>query len=165
MPNGSWNGMVGMLAAGEAEICAAGLTITSERSEVLTFLHPVQRDVNAVWGQRPTGQAMNYWAFVDIFTGYAWLVMGIAIVALTTLRFLIAVERSANVNSFFDALGMVLNSALLLDYNVQTTRGAQKVLIWFTRVTFFLVFAFYSGLLTSTMTFTPPSTLKSFQVS
>ncbi|XP_055333782.1 uncharacterized protein LOC129585211 [Paramacrobiotus metropolitanus] len=42
--NGSWNGMVGMLARGEVEMVAADLTITAEREEVVHFTVPFFED-------------------------------------------------------------------------------------------------------------------------
>ena len=40
MVNGSWNGMVGSVVSGQADIVAADLTMTSKRAEVLHFTVP-----------------------------------------------------------------------------------------------------------------------------
>ncbi len=39
-PNGTWNGLVGMGQRGEVDLLVAGLTISAERSEAITFTHP-----------------------------------------------------------------------------------------------------------------------------
>ncbi|OAD59386.1 Glutamate receptor, ionotropic kainate 2, partial [Eufriesea mexicana] len=40
LPNGQWDGLIGDLAKGETDIVVAGLTMTSEREEVIDFVAP-----------------------------------------------------------------------------------------------------------------------------
>jgi hypothetical protein len=41
MPNGTWNGVIGMLTKDEADVSTTSLIATSERMEVVDFLAPI----------------------------------------------------------------------------------------------------------------------------
>lgn len=46
--DGSWNGMVSMLMDGEADICASALSATLERSRVIDFAIPYDKDIDTL---------------------------------------------------------------------------------------------------------------------
>lgn len=51
-----WTGMIGMLSRGEADLAATSLTVTAERSGVVSFLPPFHQEPNGVMLHKSHGQ-------------------------------------------------------------------------------------------------------------
>jgi hypothetical protein len=43
LPNGTWNGVIGVMARREADVSSIGLVATSARMRVLDFLAPIKQ--------------------------------------------------------------------------------------------------------------------------
>ena len=74
-PDGvSWDGAVGMLQRGEADVSSTGLTMTPERSRGADFTLGLLRDVSTVALAADGGarRPVNMEAYLDIFPLSAW---------------------------------------------------------------------------------------------
>ncbi|KAG0411136.1 hypothetical protein HPB47_011743 [Ixodes persulcatus] len=64
--NGNWNGLIGMLATGEADLGAYGFSVTKERSEVVNFTSAYDESPYKILVPKPRA---NYkYLFLDPFT-------------------------------------------------------------------------------------------------
>ncbi|KAG7177713.1 Glutamate receptor ionotropic, delta-2-like 18 [Homarus americanus] len=88
-PNGSWNGMVGVIAKGEAEVAPLDFTPSLDRQEVVDFSLPLGQDVVVIMAQAPNTLVKPF-LLLQIFSLQMWAcVMGGAVlggVVMATLR-------------------------------------------------------------------------------
>ena len=75
-PGGGWNGLIGMVSRGEADVSASALTITQERSEGVDFLLAAWTDTLVLWSQRQDSLSYDMLAFLNIFRLESWLALG-----------------------------------------------------------------------------------------
>ena len=74
LTNGTWNGMVGMLKEGNADIAVADLTITSVRSKVVDFLPAIVEVTEALYIKNP-GDTFSSVSYMGPFTTTSWAVL------------------------------------------------------------------------------------------
>ncbi len=173
-----WNGMVRQLELKEVDLCGASLTITEERSQVIDFSIGVLQDIISISVPNPAlagGQAkdINILVFLTVFTKTAWLGILVTAIISSAVYALVALFQK---DSFASALNYLHHFALgmqdfflsLIQRNSNTGQHlkltAARVLMVTTSSLTFILFTYYGGDLTATMTAgLPAPSLKSFQ--
>ncbi len=162
----NFTGMVGMLARKEADVCNAGLTITTDRQNVIDFTIGFRRDVITFMAKRDNQLTpINYTAYINVFSTYSWGLIGLMILAVGVSTFVIRVlaNGSAEAWGFVDGLAFAYNSLLQLSYGTVTGRVSIKVVILSVCLPAFFLYACYTADLTALMTKRePPPTIRSF---
>ncbi|XP_018019514.2 glutamate receptor ionotropic, kainate 4 [Hyalella azteca] len=74
MPNGTFNGMIGMVEREWADMAMTGCTITEDRDAVVDFTHPFYEDPETILIRAP-GERPNALAFLQPFTYKVWLLI------------------------------------------------------------------------------------------
>ena len=70
--NGKWNGMVGMLHRGKADIAATDLTVTVERSKAVDFLPTLLETTEGLYMKNP-GDAFSLVSYFGPFSETSWI--------------------------------------------------------------------------------------------
>ena len=70
-PDGSWDGMVGMLSKGEVDFAATGFSVTDARNEVMDYSPSLIRQPCKLYIQKP-GQALNWYTFLLVYSHNVW---------------------------------------------------------------------------------------------
>ncbi|XP_077997159.1 glutamate receptor 2-like [Glandiceps talaboti] len=83
--NGSWNGMVRELIHDEADICLAGLTISSVREEVIDFSAPYMFLGTDILMRKPELAPPNPFSFLSPLSTEMWICVGGAIIVFSLL--------------------------------------------------------------------------------
>ncbi len=85
LPNGSWNGFVGMLQRHDIDICTAGLAIQLRRTMVIDFATTLVRSpLGIVMKRASTVAAVNYWVYIDVFNNLVWAALAGILLVLAT---------------------------------------------------------------------------------
>ncbi|ROT70514.1 Variant Ionotropic Glutamate Receptor [Penaeus vannamei] len=89
MPNGSWNGMMGLLHRAEAEIAAANLYVTSRRLSVLEYTDPYDSELSCFLTR--TEPPLPRWhALAFPFHLWTWLALLLSLLATGPVFYLLA---------------------------------------------------------------------------
>ena len=80
--NGSFDGVVGMLQNGEADIAVADLTITNSRSSVVDFLPCLINSKEVLFVKDPNYNGLHFNGYIEPFSPLCWL--GVALFLLVT---------------------------------------------------------------------------------
>ncbi|VDN26883.1 unnamed protein product [Gongylonema pulchrum] len=72
MSNGKWNGLVGELMSGEADIAVTSLTISYSRSEVIDFTVPYMHLGISILYKKPAASEPNFFAFLAPLSSDVW---------------------------------------------------------------------------------------------
>ena len=86
-PDGSWNGMVNLLAKQEIDIAPTDFTVTLERSVVMTFATPITQIYHALFIKNPA-ETFNYMAYIEPMHWLSWVGILILIVVVPPLLFM-----------------------------------------------------------------------------
>ncbi|KAG7169897.1 Glutamate receptor-like 52, partial [Homarus americanus] len=89
LPNGTWNGMVGMVYRREADLGVAPFTITLERAQAIEFTFPFYVEPSSILTP-VTRQTRKITAFLDPFHYKVWVVILITMVMLGPVMYLMA---------------------------------------------------------------------------
>ena len=71
---GQWNGMVGEVMRGEADIAVADLTINSDRETAIDFTYPFMSTGITILYKKPT-KTLSLWSFMLPFSRNLWILM------------------------------------------------------------------------------------------
>ncbi|KAL3307698.1 Glutamate receptor 3 [Cichlidogyrus casuarinus] len=85
-----WNGMVGELLRGEADIAVAPLTITSGRERVVDFSTPFMEFGLSVLYQKPERDNLGAFLFMDPLSKHVWICIGFAYLGVSVVLFLVS---------------------------------------------------------------------------
>ena len=88
-PDGSWNGMVNLLAKQVVDIATTDFTITHERSMVMTFATPITQIYHALFIKNPA-ETFNYMAYIEPMDWLSWVGIFVMIVTVPPLLFMTA---------------------------------------------------------------------------
>ena len=86
-PDGSWNGMVNLLAKQDIDIATTDFTVTHERSAVMTFATPITQIYHALFIKNPA-EKFNYMAYVEPMHWLSWVGIFVLILTLPPLLFM-----------------------------------------------------------------------------
>ncbi|KAK7003813.1 glutamate receptor ionotropic kainate 4, partial [Biomphalaria glabrata] len=82
--NGIWNGCIGNIVNGEADVILGALTVTAERDSVIDFTLPYYDFAGIQIITRRQLSNINLFYYIDVFSTQAWLSL-ISVVLLTSL--------------------------------------------------------------------------------
>ncbi|KAK0424092.1 hypothetical protein QR680_008499 [Steinernema hermaphroditum] len=88
--NGSWDGMIGEILRGEAEMAVAPLTVNFKRAEVVDFTKPFLSLGISILFKIPPDNQPDLFSFLNPLSLEIWICIVIAIVGLTLGMFLVA---------------------------------------------------------------------------
>ena len=79
-PDGTWSGVIGDLVKGEIDIAVAGMTMTSEREEVVDFVAPYfdQSGISIII--REPVRARSLFKFMEVLRVEVWLAILAALI-------------------------------------------------------------------------------------
>ena len=156
--DGSWNGMVGMLARKEADISTAGLTITQTRSEAISFaiaLHE-NRNTISVIASGNSIKLVNVGTYLATFKKETWFCTCIILALISSALYLTTREGNESLGNTFK---MFIQKDITMSKRNASFRIAASVGFFFSIV----FYASYSAVFTSVLTVTPPGQeIKSF---
>ena len=85
-----WNGMIGELLNGEAEVAIAPLTITSKREKVVDFTTPFMNIGISIMIKKPGKPANTIFAFLDPLDSNIWMCILLAFVTVSLVLYMIS---------------------------------------------------------------------------
>ncbi len=150
--DGTWNGLVGMLAYGEIDISTAGLSLFEERTAVVDFSIPLSEEAMTLIEAKNKQEATHFWVYMEIFSRRVWASVAGLIVALSVGFFL--TRSKENFLSSLAATGL-----LVLQINPNFDKMAtlsSKSLFIFASVLAYLTYNYYTCDLTARMSSEPP---------
>ena len=86
-PDGSWNGMVNLLAKQDIDIATTAFTVTHERSAVMTFATPLTQVYYSLFIKNPA-DTFNYMAYIEPMHWMSWISILILIFFVPPILFL-----------------------------------------------------------------------------
>ena len=87
--DGSWTGMVNLLATEQVDIAATDFTVTRARTEVMSFAQPITQIYHSLFIQNPAG-TFNYMAYIEPLHYLAWIFIGVFCIVTPPAMFLTA---------------------------------------------------------------------------
>ncbi|XP_067949729.1 glutamate receptor 2-like [Watersipora subatra] len=87
--DGSWNGMVGEVLRGEADLAIADLTIISDRENVIYFSKPFLRLGISIMIKKPEQKVQSKYSFINPLAYEVWMCIGFAYVGVSVVLFLV----------------------------------------------------------------------------
>ena len=85
--DGTWSGMVKLLADQEVDIATTDFTVTRERSAVMTFASPVGQIYHSLFIKNPA-ETFNFLAYIEPMHWLVWVCLFVLIVTLPPLLYL-----------------------------------------------------------------------------
>lgn len=82
-----WNGMIGEVLRGEADIAVADLTINSYREQAVDFTYPFMSTGISIIYKKPTTKETSLWSFLSPFSTVVWMCLLGAIVGISLIFF------------------------------------------------------------------------------
>ncbi|UXI22437.1 putative adenosylhomocysteinase 3 [Sarcoptes scabiei] len=82
-----WNGMIGEVMRGEADIAVADLTINSNREQAVDFTYPFMSTGISIIYKKPTTKETSLWSFLSPFSTAVWICLLGAIVGISLIFF------------------------------------------------------------------------------
>src|SRR5205807_1629972 len=70
---GEWNGMIGEVMRGEADMAVADLTITAKREEAVDFTLPFMNTGISILFKKPTTKVTTLFSFLSPFSMVVWV--------------------------------------------------------------------------------------------
>ena len=174
LENGTWNGLVGMVLRGEADLAAAGLAVTHERSNAVDFAFAFIESHATLITLDPAylgaEREINITSFLDVFTPASWtLIAVIMVLSFFTFQVQLLSSNGAPQRNFAQSVatsvGFVYKSMLQLDFpsSMMGETLSGKILFMSTSFCSIVTIAYYEGMLTSFMTAnTPAPSIMSF---
>jgi ABC-type amino acid transport substrate-binding protein len=84
-----WNGMIGEVMRGEADMAVADLTITSKREEAVDFTLPFMNTGISILFKKPTTKVTTLFSFLSPFSMVVWVYVLGAYVGVSVILFLV----------------------------------------------------------------------------
>ena len=157
--NGTVTGLIGEIANQKADISAALLTSTSTRSLFMDFSLALAGERVTIVRKNPESKSLNWFAFLRVLRPDTWAVTASFILTTAALLYL-TFTLCHRIEGY--SLGKTLAMALLMiiqkDNPIEVTQMSARILLFSTSITAFLIYGFYTGLLTSIMTFKDTAT-------
>ncbi len=157
--NGSWNGLIGMLARREADIIVAFLGVTLERSEVVSFSNTLLESVATLVIVDPSyvGEQrsdINLTAFLSVFSSAGWLVILTLLVVtfLACLVYALAMLGSSRLEGVLLSLTFSFKPFTRQDLSMGTGSLSSRMLLITVMGYSLVALSYYEGMLTSFMT-------------
>ncbi|KAI1724623.1 ligand-gated ion channel domain-containing protein [Ditylenchus destructor] len=89
-PDGSWDGAVGYLLRGEADMSVASLTINQDRERVVDFSKPYMTTGISIMIKKPDKQEFSVFSFMQPLSSEIWMYIIFAYVGVSVVIFLVS---------------------------------------------------------------------------
>ncbi|CAJ0578496.1 unnamed protein product, partial [Mesorhabditis spiculigera] len=89
-PDGSWDGLVGELLDGRADVAVASLTINQDRERVLDFSKPFMTTGISIMIKKPDKQELSVFSFMQPLSSEIWMYIIFAYVGVSVVIFLVS---------------------------------------------------------------------------
>ena len=86
-PDGTWNGMIDLLADQEIDIAPAPFTVTEKRSTVVTFASPITEVFHTLFVKNPA-ESYNVMAYINPMHWFAWICLFVLLATVPPLLYL-----------------------------------------------------------------------------
>ena len=115
-PDGTWSGMVNLLANQDIDIAATLFAVTEERSTVMTFTNTISESYHSLFIKNPA-ETFNLMAYIEPMHWLTWIGLFVLLATVPPLLYL-AVRYLTNlvINIFSEK--MMLQNATLLHRNI-----------------------------------------------
>uniref|UniRef100_A0AC35UAC2 PBPe domain-containing protein n=1 Tax=Rhabditophanes sp. KR3021 TaxID=114890 RepID=A0AC35UAC2_9BILA len=90
LPDGTWDGMVGKLLNGEADMAVSSLTINSLRERVVDFSKPFMTTGISIMIKKPDKQDFSVFSFLQPLSGEIWLYIIFAYISVSVVIFIVS---------------------------------------------------------------------------
>ncbi|XP_071514496.1 glutamate receptor 2-like [Panulirus ornatus] len=151
---GTWNGMIGELVAGLADVIVAPMDHTFQRSTVVDFCFGFTSLRYKLVLRRPTSQSYMWTNYTREFEAEVWVVIalfliGVAFLVFCTTRFS---PSETHVVTLGEALLMTLGSFCRQSTSLNVSSGAARAVMSIIYLTTTLLFVYYTCFLISNLT-------------
>ena len=85
--DGTWSGMVNLLANQDIDIATAPFTVTEERSTVMTFASPITKNYHTLFIKNPA-EKFNLLAYIEPMDWLVWICLFILLATVPPILFL-----------------------------------------------------------------------------
>nr|CAD2164200.1 unnamed protein product [Meloidogyne enterolobii] len=89
-PDGSWDGIIGHLLRGEADVSVASLTINQDRERVVDFSKPFLTTGISIMIKKPDKQEFSVFSFMAPLSSEIWMYIIFAYVGVSVVIFLVS---------------------------------------------------------------------------
>ena len=86
-PDGTWNGMINLLANQDIDIATTDFTVTEERSAVMTFTSPISQGYHSLFVKNPA-ESYNVMAYIKPMHWFAWICLFVLLATVPPLLYL-----------------------------------------------------------------------------
>ncbi|VDL65389.1 unnamed protein product [Nippostrongylus brasiliensis] len=90
LPDGSWDGMMGDLLTGRADVAVASLTINQERERVVDFSKPFMTTGISIMIKKPDKQEFSVFSFMQPLSTEIWMYIIFAYIGVSVVIFLVS---------------------------------------------------------------------------
>ncbi|XP_061189245.1 glutamate receptor 2-like [Saccostrea echinata] len=87
--NGTWNGMIGELLTGKADLALASLTITRARQRVVDFTKPFMKIGISIMIKKPDKQKPGVFSFMEPLDSMVWVCVSLAFTGVSLVLFFV----------------------------------------------------------------------------
>ena len=169
--NGTWNGMVGMLVEGRADIVAAQLSRTIERSRAISFSITLKEEVATLATPFTSGMVPQFWIYVELLPITAWVACFAMVIGIACGFTII---NTAGMNHLHDdcshdfniihGIGVSLMFLRQIYYDINTEVTSSRILFLVSGIATYLIYTHYTAYLTArTTSGSHESEIKSFE--
>uniref|UniRef100_A0AC34GUL2 Glutamate receptor n=1 Tax=Panagrolaimus sp. ES5 TaxID=591445 RepID=A0AC34GUL2_9BILA len=89
-PDGSWDGLIGYLLRGDADVSVASLTINQDRERVVDFSKPYMTTGISIMIKKPDKQEFSVFSFMQPLSSEIWMYIIFAYVGVSLVIFLVS---------------------------------------------------------------------------
>ena len=111
-PDGTWSGMVNLLANQDIDIAATLFAVTEERSTVMTFTNTISESYHSLFIKNPA-ETFNLMAYIDPMHWLTWIGLFVLLATVPPLLYLAVRYLTNLVLNIFSEKMMVQNATLL----------------------------------------------------
>ena len=111
-PDGTWSGMVNLLANQDIDIAATLFAVTKERSTVISFTDTISESYHSLFIKNPA-ETFNLMAYIDPMHWLTWIGLFVLLATVPPLLYLAVRYLTNLVLNIFSEKMMVQNATLL----------------------------------------------------
>ncbi|XP_064090206.1 probable glutamate receptor isoform X2 [Macrobrachium nipponense] len=128
--NGRWNGVIGEVLEGAADIAVSTIDLTAKRSEVVDFLMTLSATRYYLIFKRPSSSDQKWTAYTQEFQGSAWIMLGIFCLLLVALFLVfVALAPSDSHLELSDGLEIIVGFLLGQGTNINVSATSIRLLM------------------------------------
>lgn len=131
-PDGTWTGIIGMLARGEADLSVSGLTMTEERRKAVNFTYPLHVTDFTFMTDKPEPHPKNFAVF-DVFSLEVWIGILLSLILVSLFLYMLLKRKETYSTILIESIGCLLEQSF--SFNVRQNNTVLLLFYWFIGVT------------------------------